>query len=306
MTDPNRALASAIQQSLDFSAFEDVTGERFDALDLTSLLIYLIDTVDVSALPFLADQFDVDGLKGFGLAQTVQQRRQVVAEAIDLVKLRGTVAGIKRGLEAIGYPNSGVQERIGVLHNGVWLRDGTRTHGSDNWATFAVWVNNNLETPTPGELDLIRQMIEIYKNARSLLVQLVFAAAIYSISGEALPGLFAVSIENEPVPGAGTGAATAAIDEATNDGATFGSSEQALRSAFGQHPAGIMICPCSVYKAGTLYAFVNPGAGADIPATTQTVTVQAIPPASFDPDSTATFTYNNVTYAVPVVVADIP
>lgn len=196
-----RSLASALQKYPHLTVYEDLTAERFADIDLSALLVYLIDTVDASALPFLARQFDVDGLKGFGLAQTEAQRRQVVAEAIDLVKLRGTVAGIKRGLDAIGYPNSGVQERPGFLRNGEFIRDGSRVHGAGNWATFAVWVNNNLETPTPGQLDLIRQMIQIYKNARSVLVQLVYAAELYDQDGEPIPNVYVVGVFTETVSG---------------------------------------------------------------------------------------------------------
>jgi hypothetical protein len=243
----DRALASALQRFPDITSFEDVVSERFGDIDIASLLVYLIDTVDASALPFLARQFDVDGIKGFGLAQTDEQRRQVVAEAIDLVKLRGTVAGIKRGLEAIGYPNSGVWERPGLLHNGEFFRDGSRLHGFGNWATFAVWVNNNLADPTPGQLNLIRQMIELYKNARSVLVQLVYAAALYDEDGDLIPNVYVV----------GTGSVTA--------------TGNSIESSVGAESY-------------------------------ETLDIQAIPPASFDPDETQNITFNGVTYPIPLVV----
>lgn len=192
-----RALASVLHKFPEITAFEDVVAERFADIDVSALLVYLVDTVDASALPFLARQFDVDGLKGFGLAQTEAQRRQVVSEAIDLVKLRGTAAGIKRGLEAIGYPDSGIQERPGLLYNGDFVADGLRTYGGGNWATFAVWVNNDLEEPVAGQIELIRAMVDIYKPARSLLVQLIYAAALYDEDGMVIPNVFAVEIDGD-------------------------------------------------------------------------------------------------------------
>jgi hypothetical protein len=290
-----RALASSLQRFPEITSYEDVVAGRFGDIDLSALLIYLIDTVDASALPFLARQFDVDGLKGYGLATTEAQRRQVIAEAIDLVRLRGTVAGIKRGLEAIGYPNSGVQERPGLLYNGEFVADGTRVYGGGNWATFAVWVNNGLATPTPGQIDLIRQMVEIYKNARSVLVQLIYAASLYDEANNIIPNVFVVgeftySTGSEPV--------VILLDEAANDGATIDDATYA-NAVFASYDEGDVVCPCNVYKAGTLYAFVNTDQSPNV-ITGTAFEIQAIPPASFDADQAVTITLTSTGQTFPI------
>ncbi len=42
-----------------FSILANIAAERFAQIDLTALLVYLVDIVDASALPSLAEQFHV-------------------------------------------------------------------------------------------------------------------------------------------------------------------------------------------------------------------------------------------------------
>ncbi|EJV9590242.1 phage tail protein I, partial [Salmonella enterica subsp. enterica serovar Infantis] len=42
-----------------FSVLANIAAERFAQIDLTALLVYLVDIVDASALPSLAGQFHV-------------------------------------------------------------------------------------------------------------------------------------------------------------------------------------------------------------------------------------------------------
>ncbi len=46
-----------------FSILANIAAERFAQLDLTALMVYLVDLVDASALPALAEQFHVQGWK---------------------------------------------------------------------------------------------------------------------------------------------------------------------------------------------------------------------------------------------------
>lgn len=48
-----------------FSILANIAAERFAQIDLTTLLVYLVDLVDASALPSLAEQFHVQGLEGW-------------------------------------------------------------------------------------------------------------------------------------------------------------------------------------------------------------------------------------------------
>lgn len=44
-----------------FSVLANIAAERFAQIDLTALLVYLVDIVDASALPSLAGQLHVQG-----------------------------------------------------------------------------------------------------------------------------------------------------------------------------------------------------------------------------------------------------
>ncbi len=58
-------LASGISGTPHLKVFDQVPQERLAELDLSVLLIYMIDTVNADALPILAEQFDVLGYKGW-------------------------------------------------------------------------------------------------------------------------------------------------------------------------------------------------------------------------------------------------
>jgi len=73
--------------------------DRLGNLDLTSLLIYIIDHVHESALSHLAWQFHIEGWE---LAQTEQDKRNLIKRAIELHRYKGTLYGIKTACEIAG------------------------------------------------------------------------------------------------------------------------------------------------------------------------------------------------------------
>ena len=73
--------------------------DRLGTLDLTPLLVYIIDHVDSSALPHLAWQFHIEGWE---LAQTEQEKRNLIKRAIELHRYKGTLFGIKTACTLAG------------------------------------------------------------------------------------------------------------------------------------------------------------------------------------------------------------
>jgi len=67
--------------------------------DLSKLLVYLIDQVEESALPFLAWQFHIEG---FDQAKTIQEKRNLIKHAIELHRHKGTLLGIKTACQLGG------------------------------------------------------------------------------------------------------------------------------------------------------------------------------------------------------------
>lgn len=153
-------LASAISNVEHLAAFDTMAAKRFSDLQLDKLLVYLIDIVDVSALPFLADQFDVLGYKGMRLATTEAQQREVIKRAIELKRYAGTPWAIEEALKAIGYPNAELIENAGT--------------GDTGWAQFRINLNIGDKGLSASEIDELIQMINIYKNKRSHLLDLTY------------------------------------------------------------------------------------------------------------------------------------
>ena len=60
--------------------------------DIKKLLIYIIDSVDSSALPHLAWQFHIEG---WDTAQTETDKRNLIKRAIEMHRYKGTLYGIK-------------------------------------------------------------------------------------------------------------------------------------------------------------------------------------------------------------------
>lgn len=153
-------LASAISEVPHMVAFDLLIKKRFGELQLEKLLVYMIDTVDSSALPFLADQFDVLGYKGMKLAVTEEQQREVIKKAILLKRHKGTVWAVKESLRSIGYPDANLIEHA--------------ESGPNGWATFRIELAGGDNAVSASQIDELVKMITEYKNERSHLVDLSY------------------------------------------------------------------------------------------------------------------------------------
>lgn len=81
-------------------AFDELFS-RFNSLDVSKLLVYLVDTVNVSALPHLAEQFHLLGNEGWLFASTEQEKRNLIKNAIELHKYKGTKYALRKVLEIL-------------------------------------------------------------------------------------------------------------------------------------------------------------------------------------------------------------
>lgn len=195
-------LASGISSKPHLVAFDEMAEARLAALDLSVLLIYLIDIVNVDALPILAEQFDILGFKGYGLASTEAEKRAVIKKAIELHRYKGTPWSIREALRTLGYPTTTIQERIGTVAvplDGSWRYDGSRFYGipSSAWATFRVIVSAvQAGVITPQIASDIRALILEYKNARSALIGLAFGVDTTETLAMSLQDPVGVTIPN--------------------------------------------------------------------------------------------------------------
>lgn len=164
--DKNVIASSLLNNDL-VRAFSELVADRWDNWDLSPFLAYLVDTCAFEALPYLAEQFDVDGLRGFAMAIDQQQQRDIIKRSIALHKYIGTPWAIREACRTVGFPTI-------IIEEGVTSVPGGATSPED-WARFRVMVEaDSRRRITASETHKIRLFVEFYKNERSHLVELGF------------------------------------------------------------------------------------------------------------------------------------
>lgn len=150
-------LADSIAHLPHAQAWDLLVKKRFTDLELDKLLVYLIDTIDATLLPYLAEQFDVLGYKGMKLATNESEQREIIKRAIELHRFKGTLWAVKEALTAVGYGDCEIIEHV----------DG-------NPFKFRVIVDIGTHPVNVLEISEVVKMIDEYKNARSHLVDLSY------------------------------------------------------------------------------------------------------------------------------------
>lgn len=158
MTNNETILADSINHIPHFKAFDLLVKKRFTSLELDKLLVYLIDSVPTEALPFLAEQFDVLGYKGFRLANTELDQREIIKRSIELHRYKGTLWAVREALVSIGFGDAEIVE-----------------HVDDHWAKFRVNIDLGDRKLNVLEIEELVKYVTEYKNARSHLADLSYA-----------------------------------------------------------------------------------------------------------------------------------
>ena len=165
--DNKHVIASGVSDNELARAFSELVADRWDNWDLAPFMAYLVDICTPEALPYLAEQFNVDGLQGFAMAENEQQQRDIIKRSIALHKYLGTPWAIREACRTVGFP-------VIVLEEGVTaIPDGPTS--PDDWARFRVLVEADQGRHiTKDDARKLRLFVEFYKNERSHLVALGF------------------------------------------------------------------------------------------------------------------------------------
>lgn len=138
--------------------------DRMGTVDLTPLLVYMVDNVTASALPHLAEQFHVTGYEGWLQTTNEQERRALIKSAISKHYYKGTPYAIRQVLEDMGF-SAKIDE---------WFNyTGDPYH-------FKVEVTTNGLEVDEAKAALIEKLIDVYKNVRSVLDLLSFVVGVTS------------------------------------------------------------------------------------------------------------------------------
>lgn len=172
-------LASAIANKSHLVGINRAVETSLGEIDLGPMMVYLIDSVDASALESLAEQFDVMGVKGWSLCTTDDQRRSLIKRAIELHRYAGTPWSIKEALRSVGFYDVTIFEHVGWKYDGSVLFNGSQQFGASSWANFSVLLDiGDSKGINEAQTELVTQLIEVYKSFRSHLVALTFKSTM--------------------------------------------------------------------------------------------------------------------------------
>lgn len=201
--------ASVLGDSPHLKALVESAEAVLDGIDLTPLLVYFIDTTSVEALPYLAEQFNVLGYKGWSLAVTEEQQRELLKKALSLQKYKGTPWSIKEALKTAGFAGAEIQEGgTGYFpkYDAEYTHNGLLTYGGQDlyeWATFTIVFDlGETRGITDAETDLAIEVVKAYKNARSRLVGFSFKVSMsdtIAINDDALSYLWPLQDESDSI-----------------------------------------------------------------------------------------------------------
>lgn len=139
-----------------FAILCELLQEEFDDLDLSPMLVYLVDVVPPQVLPHLADQFHVMSLEGWHYARNEQEQRELIKRAIELHRYKGTPWAIEQALLTV----------LGVTAEVVeWFQYQGRPY------RFQLHIERTGSVSRLDDLtfDSLFKLVREYKNARSRL-----------------------------------------------------------------------------------------------------------------------------------------
>ncbi|MEQ9886486.1 phage tail protein I [Pectobacterium zantedeschiae] len=171
MADSLRLLPPPLAADARFRSLAEL-ADRFDDIDLNTLLVYLIDIADSSALPWLAEQFSLFG-DGWELAESDDSKRALIKAAIDLHRSKGTPWSIKEIIRRFGFGDSTLIENIGRLnYDGETTYNNLYVHGDKAaWAVYRVLLKQPI---TNDQARMLRNAIGMFAPARCHLASIEY------------------------------------------------------------------------------------------------------------------------------------
>lgn len=157
---------------------------RLDNIDLSVLMVFLVDIVDSSALPWLGEQFSLSG-DGWELAESDDVRRMLIKAAIELHRYKGTPWSIREVIRRFGFGEVDLIEGTGRLsYDGNRSYSGLFVHGDATaWAVYRVILKQPI---TNDQAAMLRQTLAAFAPARCHLVSLEYQSVAIRYNNTAI------------------------------------------------------------------------------------------------------------------------
>ena len=157
---------------------------RLDNIDLSVLMVFLVDIVDSSALPWLGEQFSLSG-DGWELAESDDVRRMLIKAAIELHRYKGTPWSIREVIRRLGFGEVDLIEGTGRLsYDGNRSYNGLFVHGdAAAWAVYRVILKQPI---TNDQAAMLRQTLAAFAPARCHLASLEYQSVAIRYNNTAI------------------------------------------------------------------------------------------------------------------------
>ncbi|HDY2918274.1 TPA: phage tail protein I [Escherichia coli] len=157
---------------------------RLDNIDLSVLMVFLVDIVDSSALPWLGEQFSLSG-DGWELAESDDVRRMLIKAAIGLHRYKGTPWSIREVIRRFGFGEVDLIEGTGRLsYDGNRSYNGLFVHGdAAAWAVYRVILKQPI---TNDQAAMLRQTLAAFAPARCHLASLEYQSVAIRYNNTAI------------------------------------------------------------------------------------------------------------------------
>lgn len=169
---PNRSnLELAVEQTMDRPLTHDGIATLWDHA-----------TCPVAWLPWLAWAYSVDEWDD---EWSEDRRREVIATAIAIHRMKGTPEAIRVALASVGQPDATIVERADyVRRDGSVIRDGLhRRRGVAGWATYRVVLTRPV---TIDQAYQIKRLLLAAQRASVHLVGITYAQSAIRRNGQAM------------------------------------------------------------------------------------------------------------------------
>lgn len=157
---------------------------RLDNIDLSVLMVFLVDIVDSSALPWLGEQFSLSG-DGWELAESDDVRRMLIKAAIELHRYKGTPWSIREVIRRFGFGEVDLIEGTGRLsYDGNRSYNGLFVHGdAAAWAVYRVILKQPI---TNDQAAMLSQTLAAFAPARCHLASLEYQSVAIRYNNTAI------------------------------------------------------------------------------------------------------------------------
>lgn len=160
----DQPLSPALAGDERFALLCDLLDQSLADLDRNVMLVYLIDLVKPQLLPHLADQFSLLDEAAWQLAESEQAKRNLIKNAIELHRFKGTPWAIREVIRLLGFGE-------------VTLQEGPQTQPDIEPGAKPIWPLYRVILKRPVTNDqavLLRRVLLSVAPARCRLVSLDF------------------------------------------------------------------------------------------------------------------------------------